>query len=367
MNNNLFYQIALTLIPDVGNVLAKTLVSYCGGVEEVFKSSRKKLQKAPGIGEKIAAGILSKTFLERAEEECRFVEDNNINTWFYLDKGYPFRLKECHDGPVLLYQKGTTDLNNRRTLSVVGTRNATEYGKTIITKIINDLATYDVLIVSGMAFGVDITAHRAAVNAGLPTIGILASGVDKVSPTPHHNTSVQMIEHGGGLISEFPSNSQVFIENFPRRNRIIAGISDATLVVQTDVKGGSMITAFQANSYNRELLAVPGRVGDKSAAGCNKLIKTNIASLVENGDDVCRILGWDIQTNNLPRQRQLFVELDEKEQLVADLFKETNSLQIDLLNSLVPLSYSEVAACLLTMEMKGVIKSLPGSVLEYLG
>lgn len=365
--NDLFYQIALTMIPDVGNVLARSLVAYCGGVKAVFETPKKKLVKIPGIGPKIAHAIHQKDYFVLAEKELKFIEDKQIKTYFYLEKDYPFRLKELADSPILLYQRGNTDLNPRRALSVVGTRKPSNYGKDLTAKLIEELTAYNVLIVSGMAFGIDIIAHKAAMSNSLRTIGVMAHGLDTVHPRLHQNVATQMMNGQDSLISEFHSYSHTLNENFPRRNRIIAGISDATLVVQTDVKGGSMITAHQAHAYKRKLLAIPGRVGEKSSAGCNLLIKTQKATLVESGAEIAELLGWDVQVNNAPKQRSLFVEYTEQEQKLVDLFQEKNNLHIDFLLQKGGFKYSELAAILLTLEMKGIIKSQPGSVIKFLG
>ena len=281
----LLYQIGLTLLPGVGDVLGKKLVAYCGGVEEVFRQSRKSLEKIPGIGVKLVDSIVNQKVLFRAEEEIRFIEKYNITPLFYLDKKYPARLKNCDDGPIMLFFKGNADMNVARVVSMVGTRKATDYGKSVCEKIIEDLKAYGILVISGLAYGIDTCAHRAALEQNLMTVAVLGHGLDMIYPYLNRHLAEKMVDQGG-LLTEFMSKTKPDRENFPRRNRIIAGLADATIVIEAAKTGGALITAEIANSYSRDVFSVPGRIGDPWSEGCNSLIKTNKAALVQRAADV---------------------------------------------------------------------------------
>ncbi|MBK6483036.1 MAG: DNA-protecting protein DprA [Chitinophagaceae bacterium] len=357
-SDHLLYKIALTLIPGIGDVLARNLVSYCGSVERIFKSKKSELLRVPGIDAVRAAAVLSFRSFKQAEEEIAFIEKNKINPLFYLDQDYPARLKSIADSPILLYSKGNVLLNGGRMVAIVGTRHATIYGKTITETLIEDLKAYDVTIISGLAYGIDICAHRAAVEAGIPTIGVLGHGLNRLYPAQHRSTAVKMLEQGG-LITEFKSTDPFDRENFPKRNRIVAGLCDATIVIESAVKGGALITAEIANSYNRDVFAVPGKVGDIYSEGCNYFIKSNKANLVECANDIAYLSGWIDRRTNRTRQKEIFVALDEPEkQLVAML--NTSPMHIDEIARTSNLFGSRLASILLGLEFKGVIIALPG-------
>ncbi|MGQ0828690.1 MAG: DNA-processing protein DprA [Bacteroidota bacterium] len=359
---NLKYKIALTLIPDIGHILAKRLVSYCGSAEAVFKEKRSSLEKIPGIGSFSAKAVLGHDVFERAEDEIKFIEKNNIQPIFYLDPKYPKRLTHCEDSPILLYFKGQANLNSEKTISIVGTREATDYGKELCEKLIADLAIHDVMIVSGLAYGIDICAHKAAMDNQLSTICVLAHGLDKIYPAVHASAAQKILENGGWL-TDFPSKTIPDRENFPSRNRIVAGISDATIVIESKVGGGSLITADIANSYNRDVFAFPGKVGDECSVGCNNLIKQNKAALIQSAADVIYIMGWE-QTKNVkgPQQKQLFVELRPEEELLVNVLKEKEAINIDDLCLVSKMPMSKVSSLLLTLEFSGIVRSLPGKM-----
>lgn len=362
MKNSLKYKIALSLIPNIGDIRAKRLVAYCGSVDAVFEEKKSSLEKIPGIGSFAADAVLNHTIFDRAEEEILFIEKNKITPLFYLDKNYPKRLTHCEDSPILLYFKGNANLNAEKTISIVGTRDATDYGKTICEKLITDLAQHKVTIVSGLAYGIDICAHRAALENGLPTICALAHGLDKIYPAVHKTTAEKMLENGGWL-SDFTSKTIPDRENFPRRNRIVAGISDATIVIESKKGGGSLITANIANSYNRDVFAFPGKVDDVCSEGCNNLIKQNKAALIQSAADIVYILGWEeSKISKKPVQKQLFVELKEEEEILVSILKENNSTTIDDLCFAANMPMSKVSALLLTLEFSGIVKSLPGKM-----
>lgn len=362
MDDTLRYNIALTLIPHIGDVLAKKLLAYCGSAEQVFKEKRSTLEKIPGIGSMYAQAVIQHTVFNRAEEEMCFLSKNHIKAIFYRDAAYPKRLIHCDDSPVMLYFKGNTNLNTEKIISIVGTREATEYGKSNCDKLIQDLAAHQVTIVSGLAYGIDTYAHRAAMEQQLPTVCVLAHGLNKIYPSVNKPMAEKMLECGGWL-SDFISGTKPDKENFPRRNRIVAGISDATIVIESKIKGGSLITAEIANSYNRDVFAFPGRTDDPCSAGCNNLIKQHKAALIQSAADVIYLLGWEkLKPVTAPVQRQLFTELKPEEELIVTILKEKTQLAIDDICLLTRLPMSVASSVLLTLEFSGIVKSLPGKV-----
>lgn len=360
MNSDLKFKIALTLIPNIGDILAKRLVAYCGSVEAVFKEKKGALEKIPGIGSFHSDFVVNHRIFDRAEEEMLFIEKNTIQPLFYLDKDYPKRLTYCEDSPVMLYFKGNTDLNAEKIISIVGTREATEYGKKLCETFLADLAIHNVTIVSGLAYGIDICAHRAALDNKLPTVCALAHGLDRIYPAVHKQTAEKMLETGGWL-SDFTSNTIPGRENFPRRNRIVAGISDATIVIESKKSGGSLITADIANSYNRDVFAFPGRIDDICSEGCNTIIKQNKAALIQSAADLVYILGWEqTKKSTAPQQKKLFLELTTEEEILVNALKEKESVTIDDLCFTSKLPMSKVSALLLTLEFSGIVRSFPG-------
>lgn len=358
-DGTLINRIALTLIPGIGDMQGKKLVAYCGGVEAVFREKKKNLLKIPGVGQALANAIHNKNSMARAVQEAEFIHQYRITPLFYLDAAYPDRLKHCEDGPMMLYFKGNAVLTQQRILSVVGTRMPTEYGKAMCEEIIRDLGEQGVLIVSGLAYGVDTTAHRAALNAGLPTVAILAHGLDQIYPYVNRPLAEKMTVNGG-LLTEFMSRTSLNRDYFPRRNRIIAGMADATLIIESAEKGGALITAEIANSYNRDVFAIPGRATDPKSSGCNKLIKTNKAALVQNAADICYMMGWDKSIHQISIQQKLFTELGEEEKRVFELLGNKKEADIDEIYLASELTPSKVAAILLKLEFDGLIRSLPG-------
>jgi DNA processing protein len=367
MNDDVFInRIALTLIDGVGDVLTRQLISYCGSVEAIFKEKRRLLEKIPEIGPKTAASIASFRNFERAEKEYVFTKKHGIELLFYLDSAYPTRLKNCPDAPVLLYYKGNAQVNNSRMVGVVGTRNATEYGKNFTGKLIEELGLMGAVIVSGLAYGIDIVAHKSCVNSGLPTIGVLAHGLDRIYPKVHSQTARKMVEKGG-LITEHISGADPDRENFPKRNRIIAGLCDAIVVVEAAKKGGALITADIANSYNRDVFALPGRISDTQSEGCNMLIKSNRAALIQSAADIRYIMGWDEEkVQKIPLQKQLFVELNDEEKKIVDILTNSGKTAIDFIASETAMPPSKVSSLLLNLEFSGVVRCLPGKMFELL-
>ena len=365
MNIDLLYKIALTFIPHIGDVLAKNLISYCGSEESVFKKKREHLKKIPGIGNVIADAVLAgkEAALQRAEKEIKFIEKYKIEVLFYTDKNYPSRLKHCSDSPLLLYYKGNADLNNQKIVGIVGTRKASLYGKQFCEELVEKLSKHDVLIVSGLAYGIDICAHKESLKNNLQTIGVLAHGLDRIYPDVHKPIAEEMIK-SGGLLTEFPSKTNPDRENFPKRNRIVAGMCDAIVVVETAKRGGALITAEIANSYNRDVFALPGRIKDQYSEGCNFLIKTHKASLIESASDIEYLLRWENRENNKSVQKQLFKELTIEEKKIVEILEKEGKIGIDSIALKSQMPMSQTAGVLLTLEMSGIVKSLPGKLYE---
>jgi DNA processing protein len=367
-NEALKYQIAIGLIPGIGDKLAKKLIAYTGSPESVFREKKKTLLKIPGIGEILANEIMNNTVLSAAEKEIEFIQKFNIKTFYYLDKNYPERLKQCEDAPIVLFMMGDTNLDEQKIISIVGTRSATSYGKEMCEKLVGGLAehNHNVLIVSGLAFGIDIAAHKAALAHNLPTAAVVAHGFATIYPT-EHQAYARKICKSGALISDFISDVKPERGNFVKRNRIIAGIADATIVVESGEEGGALITADLANSYNREVLAVPGRCNDKYSEGCNKLIKTNRAAIVTSAEDIEYYLGWESnQTQKVPVQQSLFTNLSPEETSLVEILRNQNELPIDLLCMRANLPVNVVSPLLLNLEFAGIVKALPGKVFKLL-
>ncbi|MBL7935823.1 MAG: DNA-protecting protein DprA [Bacteroidia bacterium] len=362
---DLTYQIGLTLLEGVGDVLAKNLVAYCGSAEQVFKTKKAQLEKIPGIGSYTSEAILkSKFVLERAEKEIKFIEDKKIEALFFTDKNYPQRLKNCNDSPVLLYYKGNADLNAGKVVSVVGTRTPSVYGKQITEKFIADLAGSGYLVVSGLAYGIDITAHKCSIDLKLNTIGVLAHGLDRVYPAVHSSIAEKMIQQGG-LLTEFMSETNPDKENFPKRNRIVAGMCDAVVVVESKRGGGSLITATIANSYNKDVFAYPGKAGDVLSEGCNGLIKSNKANLIESAADLLYIMNWNTEVKKKKTtQIPLLINLSDEEKIIVKAFENKNQLHVDEICYTTNFTISKTSTHLLQLEFANVIKSLPGKIYE---
>lgn len=362
------YKIALTLIPNIGDITGKKLIAFCGGIDAVFKENKKSFLKIPGIGQQLVQTIIDnrEAAVRKAEDEIKFIEKNNITPMFCLDDDYPNRLKHCIDGPLMLYSLGNADLNKQKIVAVVGTRRATEYGKEITNNLIKDLSDLDVMIVSGLAYGIDSYAHKAALQFNLPTVGVLAHGLDRIYPLANKQLAEKM-QSNGGLVSDFISNTNPDRENFPKRNRIIAGLADAIIVVEAARKGGALITADIANSYNRDVFAVPGKIGDAYSQGCNYYIRTNRAALIESAQDIVYIMGWEEKKEkNKPLQKKLFIEFTDDERVIVEMLEKNGDSGIDFLCINSEMNSSKVASALLNLEFNGVVKSLPGKRYQLL-
>jgi len=360
-DQEIIHRIALTLIPGVGDVIGKKLISYCGSVEAIFHERQDHLMRIPTIGSILAQSISNHNTFARAEKELKFIQRYSIQPIFYLDDNYPERLKQCEDHPLMIYYKGSADLNHLRPLAIVGTRRATEYGKIECKKIIEGISPFEPMIVSGLAYGIDTCAHKSSLECGLTTIGVLGHGLDRIYPYQNKQLAEKMLIQGG-LVTEFMSETVPDAENFPKRNRIIAGLSDATVVIEAGLKGGALITADIANSYNRDVFALPGRVNDDYSVGCNFLIKTNRAAMVENAADLIFAMRWEVTNEKKKPQLKLFVDLSKEEETMVNILKEKGDSGIDAIVNDSKMSSGNVASLLLNLEFKGVIKLLPGKV-----
>jgi DNA processing protein len=367
MNADLLaYQIGIDMIPRIGSINAKRLIAYCGGVEAVFKQSQKVLTKVPGIGPIIATEIANQTILDRAKAEVDFVVKHNIKTYFYLDSDYPQRLRHCEDGPIVLFSKSkhNQNLDNTKVISIVGTRSITDYGRAVCNELIDNLVGkgHKPIVVSGLAYGVDICAHKAALRNGTPTVAVLGHGLDIIYPAIHRAVAKEIYE-AGALVTDFPSQTPFDRNNFIKRNRIIAGLADATIVIESAETGGSLITADIAQSYNREVFAIPGAVSSKYSKGCNFLIKSNKAALIESADDVEFQLGWESPASKMEvKQLQLTPELTQDEQQVFAVIKEFGQEAIDVICYKTKMPVAKVSSILLNLEFAGLIKCRPGKV-----
>ena len=361
--NEKLYQIALTLLPNVGNALAKNLIAYCGNAELVFKTSKAKLEKIPLIGKERAELIATADVMRQAEDELKFTEKYNIQPLFFTDAAYPLRLKECSDSPILLYYKGNADLNTQKIVAIVGTRRSTDYGKEMTKKLVADLAAHNVLVVSGLAYGIDIIAHNSALENNLKTVGVLGHGLNTIYPSQHTLAAKKMVEQGG-LLTEFLSTDEMSPHNFPDRNRIVAGMCDALVVIESAISGGSLLTANVAHSYNRDVFAFAGKATDKYSAGCNQLIKSSKAKMIENATDLLLDMNWILENTgdqkSKKQQRQLSLILNHNEQIIYNLLNIKGELAIDIITDECGLNVSLVAGTLLEMEMNNLLVSLPG-------
>ncbi len=362
--NQLLAVLRLQNIPNIGDVSAKKLIVHCGSPEAVFADKRHHLLKIDGIGSYTLRSLYDREHQEAAEAEYEYIQKNKIAYTYFMDADHPAYLKHCTDSPVLLFQRGNIDLAEKKIISVVGTRNITSYGKAFCEKFIEDIAPLNPIIVSGFAYGVDITAQKAAVEHGLQTIGCLAHGFNQIYPKVHAKY-VGDVEKNGGFYTEFWSTSQPEREHFLKRNRIIAGMSEATVVVESAERGGSLVTADIANSYNRDVFAVPGRTEDKFSIGCNNLIKQQKAHMITSAADLVYLLDWEVEEKETKTiQKQLFIELDGTEQLIYDFLQKNGKQLLDSIALECHLPIFIVSSTLLNMEMKGAIRPLPGKLFE---
>jgi DNA processing protein len=348
----------------IGDILAKKLIVNVGDVEQIFKEKTSILEKINGIGAHVLKHLFDKKNLQLAEKELAYIKKNKIEYVYFLEDDYPKNLLNCIDSPILIFKDGNINLNNNKIISIVGTRNMSSYGRDFISKLVAEIAVYNPIIVSGFAYGVDICAHKAAVEHKLQTIAVLAHGFEQIYPKVHKKY-INNLNENGGFLTEFWSEEQPLRENFLKRNRIVAGISKATIIIESAAKGGSLVTADIANSYNRDVFALPGRASDIYSKGCNNLIKNNKATLLTASEDILKILNWDLKEN--PKkiiQKQLFLELNENEQKIYDYLHENGKQLLDIIALDCNIPLFQLSLILLQMELKGITKPLPGKMFE---
>ena len=360
------YQIALTLIDGIGCVQAKTLIDRFGTAADVFKAHPHQIETIEGIGTVRAHAIKHFNNFSQAEEEIKFCDKHSIQPLFITDKGYPKRLLNCYDSPTILYYRGTADLNAPKAVTIIGTRSNTEYGKAITEKMVEDFKEHSILVISGLALGIDSIAHKAAINNSLATVGVLGHGLDTIYPSQNKILAKEMLMNGG-LITEFRKGTIPEAFNFPRRNRIAAGMSDVTIVIETQKKGGSMITAEMAYQYNRDLFAVPGRITDHKSKGCLHLIQQNKAIVYTGVEEFITTMGWELNpVKSMKKQRELFIEYTPDEKIIMDILSEKEISHIDELHVRSGLNSSSIAAAILNLELQNVILSMPGKIYKVL-
>jgi DNA processing protein len=361
-NNELLYRIALSLTPGIGCKSYRQLIELCGEPSHLFQMSRKELDQIFGTHRAIAESIASKATLRRAEEECIFIERNNITPLFSTDSDYPQRMNrtDCADTPPLLYCQGRCNLNAKRVVSIVGTRRITPYGRDMAEKIVGDLRGDDILIISGLAYGVDTAAHTAALTNNLPTAAVLGHGLDQLYPPQNRKLAHSILEQEGCLLTEYPSYTKIAPSNFPARNRIIAALADVIIVVEASEKGGALITANIANSYHREVFAVPGRLSDTYSRGCNNLLANNKAITYTNADNLYYNMGWSRKAAQSGEQQQLFPTLTHDEQTLVELLSQEEMLGIEEICEKTAFSLPKVAGLLLNLELENLVRCMPG-------
>ncbi len=371
-DQNLIYQIGLTLVKGIGTITAKQVLEQLGDPENLFKEKAQLLEQIPGITRRIITEIRKPEVLLRAEKEALFIRKNKITPLFISEENYPRRLKDCIDAPVMMYFRGNANLNVAKVVSIVGTRHASSYGKSVTESLVQGLTALhpEILVVSGLAYGIDIAAHKASLKNGLQNIGVLAHGLDRVYPFEHRSIAIDMIAQGG-LLTDFMSGTNPDRQNFVKRNRIVAGLADCTLVIESAEKGGALITAMIADSYNRDVFAIPGRTDDSFSKGCNKLIKEKKAALIETAEDIFREMCWlpqaeETTLHNEPVQRNLFVELNPDEQAVFDVLMQSENLHLNAIGIELNMPISKLSVVLFNLEMKGVIRNMPGGMFRVL-
>lgn len=355
----------LQKVPNVGDITAKKLINIVGSASEIFNQNSSTLKKINGIGSLITSHLFNEKYLHLAEQEFNYIIKNKISYSYFLENEYPQHLKQCIDAPILIFKDGNINLNNNKIISIVGTRNITLYGRNFCNELVKDLAKYNPIIVSGFAYGVDICAHKAALENNLQTIAVLAHGFKTIYPKAHKKY-IHQVNQNGGFITEFWHDEQPLRENFLKRNRIVAGISKATIIIESAEKGGSLVTADIANSYNKDVFALSGRTTDTFSKGCNNLIKTNQAHLLTSAEDIVKMLNWDITklSTSVLKQPQLFVDLNETEQKVYKYLQQNGKQLLDIIALDCKIPVYQLSSILLQMELKGIIKPLPGKLFE---
>jgi DNA processing protein len=366
--DELFYLLALSKTPQIGDVQSRILLHHFHSAREIFKTPASTLERIEGMGKVRAQSIKRFVDFKTCEKEIRFIEDEKITPLCWNESNYPKRLVHCYDAPVLLFYKGSLTLNEEKYISIVGTRNNTSYGKKFCEILLQDLSDYNPVVVSGLAYGIDSIVHKICVNSKIPTIGVLAHGLDRIYPETNRKLAMDMTVCGG-LITPFCSDTIPEKQNFPNRNRITAGLCDALIVIETGMKGGSLITARLASEYHKEVFALPGKFDDEKSSGCNQLIKTQQANMVTSAEDIIDLLQWNKSNHIIGKpstQKTLFPNLTSNEQKLVDLIREKSTADIDSLMYFTEMSYGSIASALLTLELNGIVKALPGKTYTLL-
>jgi len=347
--------------PSIGAILAKRLIASVGNAQDIFKENKKSLLKINGIGSNAITNLFDDSNQRIAEQELHYITKNKIGYSCFLEDDFPQYLQHCIDAPILFFKKGTIDFSNERIISVVGTRKMTSYGQDFCQSLLQDLSVYNPVIVSGFAFGVDICAHQAAMNNHLQTIAVLAHGFDQIYPKAHQKY-LDKVKENGGFVTEFFHDEDPLRVNFLKRNRIVAGISKATIIIESPSKGGSLVTADIANSYDKDVFAVPGRTNDEMSQGCNHLIRRNQAHLLQSSEDLVKMLNWDLIEIPKPQHSKQYLDLTENEQKIVDFLNTNTHQMIDIiaLNTNIPVG--QLATILLQLELKNMVKPLPGKI-----
>lgn len=362
----LLYLLALQKTKGIGTINAKKLIAHIGSAAAVFTTKKSDLLRINGIGSFTVQNLNDKLILAAAEKEAQHIIDKKVNYFSFLDTDYPEKLKHCIDGPLLLFSEGNIQIKKQPIISIVGTRKMTSYGRSFIDNLIKEIAEYNPIIVSGFAYGVDITAHKVAMKYDLQTIAVLAHGLDHMYPKTHNKYVHQVVENGG-FFTEHWHDEQALRENFLQRNRVVAGLADAVIIVESAAKGGSLVTATIANSYNRDVFAVPGRVTDTYSQGCNTLIRTNKAALLNSAKDLVYHLNWD-EENSKPKviQRQLFIDLQGDEKTIYDYLMKNGKSLLDTISLETKIPIYKISGILVNLELQGIVRPLPGKLFEVI-
>lgn len=364
----IIYSIALTKLKGLNLLNARTLLESMGSATEVFLHRKDILDVLPHASQRLKDALAHvDDALRVAEKEMEFIEQKHLRVFLLNDDDYPQRLKECEDAPLVLYQCGKADLNKAHIISIVGTRKCSSYGREICSNFIADLKQYypDTVIVSGLAYGIDICAHRAALENGMSTVGVLAHGLDNIYPSMHRKTAIDMIHQEGGLLTEYTTHTQPEKMNFVSRNRIVAGLSDACVVVESSERGGSLITAELALNYNREVFAFPGRVYDDISKGCNNLIQKHQATLVTNAADLLEVMGWEnplkVSRKKQAMQQDLFPDLTDEEKMLVNTLKGVDDKHVNQIAVEANVPYARASMLLFDLEIRGIVQALGGA------
>jgi len=355
------FRLAFSMLRGINPVTAGAILQRVHTEEEFFTMPQSQLQVVMETKSPLFDRQYRDSLLMRAEDEMSYDDSNRIRELYFTDDTYPQMLQECGDAPVLLYALGDCDYNNSHVISIVGTRHATGYGVNFVNNLVADLAgkVDNIIIVSGLAYGIDVAAHRAALNAGVPTIGVVAHGLSTIYPSSHRNDAARMVKSGGMIISEYPHDAAIHKGNFLARNRIVAGIAECLIVAESAAKGGALVTARIASDYSRDVFALPGRTSDLYSQGCNGLIARNVAHLVSNADDVIEVMGWEPKATD-GAQKSLFPELNSEESIVVDYLREKGDARLNNISVDTGLAIPRLMSVMVNLEFKGIVITFPG-------